>query len=88
VHYTGTFLNGFKFDSSYDRNEPFAVVLGQARVIQGFSQGLVGMKLKEKRRVVIPAKLGYKDVQRGPIPPNSTLVFELEAVRLTPKDIR
>ncbi len=86
VHYRGTFLNGFPFDNSYDRKQPLAVVIAETGLIKGFTEGLIGMKLNEKRRIVIPSKLGYGANQRGPIPANSVLVFELEVVRLTPKD--
>jgi peptidylprolyl isomerase len=85
VHYRGTFLNGVPFDNSYDRDEPLAVEVGKTGLINGFTQGLIGMKLKEKRRIVIPSKLGYGENPRGPIPAHSTLVFELELVRLTKK---
>jgi FKBP-type peptidyl-prolyl cis-trans isomerase len=85
VHYKGSFLNGLKFDSSYDRSAPLAVTVEETGLIKGFTQGLIGMKLGEKRRVEIPPSLGYGDRQRGPIPPNSTLVFELELMKLTKK---
>jgi len=85
VHYLGTFVNGVKFDSSYDRKEPLTLLAGHARVIKGFAQGLEGIKLGEKRRLTIPATLGYGSAPRGPIPGGSTLVFEIEAVKITPK---
>jgi len=85
VHYNGLFLNGAKFDSSYDRKQPFAVTVEETRLIKGFTQGLIGMKLGEKRRVEIPPTLGYGESQRGPIPASSTLVFELELMKLTKK---
>lgn len=80
VHYTGTLANGKKFDSSVDRGEPFAFTLGQNRVIQGWELGVLGMKVGEKRKLTIPPELGYgsRDVGDGLIPPNSTLIFEVE----------
>jgi FKBP-type peptidyl-prolyl cis-trans isomerase len=85
VHYTGTFLNGVKFDSSYDRKAPMRVITGHEHLIKGFVEGLKGIKEGEKRHVVIPASLGYGTAQRGPIPGGSTLIFDIEAVKITPK---
>lgn len=81
VHYKGTFLNGKTFDSSYDRNTPLSVKLGAGGVIPGFEQGLLGIKLGEKRKVVIPFALAYGENGRSSIPPMSTLVFELERMK-------
>ncbi len=78
VHYVGTFENGQKFDSSIDRGEPFEFVLGAGRVIKGWDLGFSGMKVGGKRRLTIPSSLGYGSNQVGPIPPNSTLIFEVE----------
>ena len=78
VHYSGTLLNGTKFDSSYDRNEPFSFTIGQGQVIKGWEQGISGMKVGGKRKLIIPASLAYGNRQVGPIPANSTLVFEVE----------
>jgi FKBP-type peptidyl-prolyl cis-trans isomerase len=83
VHYTGTFLNGEKFDSSKDRNQPLAVEIGKTGLIQGFTQGLIGLKVGGKRKVTIPYGLAYGEAGRPPaIPPKATLVFELELVTL------
>lgn len=78
VNYTGTLTDGTKFDSSYDRNQPFDFTLGQGQVIQGWEQGIVGMKVGGKRKLTIPPSLGYGDQATGPIPANSTLIFEVE----------
>jgi FKBP-type peptidyl-prolyl cis-trans isomerase len=86
VHYKGTFLDGKQFDSSYDRNQTFPVVIGETKLIPGFTQGLIGMKQGGKRKVVIPYELAYGEQGRPPvIPPMATLQFELEIVKLTPK---
>lgn len=82
AHYIGTFANGNKFDSSYDRGEPFAFILGGGMVIKGWDQGLLGMKVGGKRKLIIPPELAYgnRDIGNGKIPPNSTLFFEIELV--------
>jgi FKBP-type peptidyl-prolyl cis-trans isomerase FkpA len=79
VHYTGWLENGTKFDSSLDRRQPFSFHLGAGEVIKGWDEGVAGMKVGGRRRLVIPAHLGYG--QRGAggvIPPNATLIFEVE----------
>jgi peptidylprolyl isomerase len=82
VHYTGTLENGKKFDSSLDRGEPIRFKLGAGMVIKGWDEGIAGMKKGEKRKLIIPAKLGYGETGTpgGPIPPNATLIFEVELV--------
>jgi FKBP-type peptidyl-prolyl cis-trans isomerase len=82
VHYTGTLKDGTKFDSSYDRDEPYTFVLGIGQVIDGWDQGIVGMKVGEKRRLEIPSDLGYGEAGSGIIPPNAGLIFETELVAI------
>jgi FKBP-type peptidyl-prolyl cis-trans isomerase len=79
VHYTGWLTNGTKFDSSLDRGKPFEFALGAGQVIQGWDQGVAGMKVGGKRKLTIPSSLGYGDRGAGGvIPPKATLVFEVE----------
>jgi peptidylprolyl isomerase len=80
VHYTGTLVNGAKFDSSYDRGEPFTVIVGAGQVIPGWEEGLLGMKVGGKRELVIPPSLAYGSRDLGVIPPNSTLQFVVEVI--------
>jgi FKBP-type peptidyl-prolyl cis-trans isomerase FkpA len=82
VHYTGRLTDGTKFDSSYDRGQPIQFPLGAGVVIKGWDQGIEGMKVGGKRKLTIPPDLAYgaRGTPGGPIPPNATLVFEVELV--------
>ncbi len=80
VHYTGTLLNGNKFDSSVDRGKPFEFTLGQGQVIKGWDEGITQMKKGGKAILIIPSALGYGPQDKGTIPPNSILVFDVELI--------
>ncbi len=78
IHYLGTLENGQKFDSSYDRGQPFKTRIGVGEVIAGWDMGVVGMKVGGKRKLTIPPELGYGNQSVGSIPAGSTLIFEVE----------
>jgi FKBP-type peptidyl-prolyl cis-trans isomerase len=83
VHYTGSFLDGRVFDSSYPRNQPYQFRLGAGQVIAGWDQGIPGMKVGGKRKLVIPASLAYGTQGNPPtIPPNTPIQFEVELLAL------
>jgi len=82
IHYKGTLTDGTIFDSSYDRGEPFQTQIGVGAVIKGWDEGVLGMKLGGKRKLTIPPDMAYGEQGQGPIPPNSTLIFEVELVEI------
>ena len=82
VHYTGRFIDGQIFDSSVTRGEPFQFRLGGGQVIAGWDEGIVGMRVGGKRTLSIPPELGYGKNDYGPIPGNSTLIFDIELLKV------
>ena len=87
TQYRGQLEDGTTFDSSYDRGKPFQCVIGTGRVIKGWDQGLIGMKVGGKRRLFVPAHLAYGERQIGEhIKPNSNLLFEIELLEVLTRD--
>ncbi|WP_304334743.1 FKBP-type peptidyl-prolyl cis-trans isomerase [Conchiformibius steedae] len=83
VHYTGWLTDGTKFDSSLDRRQPLTITLGVGQVIKGWDEGFAGMKVGGKRKLTIPPEMGYgARGAGGVIPPNATLVFEVELLKV------
>lgn len=87
THYTGWLNDGTKFDSSHDRGQLFECVIGTGRVIKGWDQGILGMKVGGKRKLIVPAHLAYGERQIGQmIPANSDLTFEIELFEVLTRD--
>ncbi|MEL0027038.1 MAG: FKBP-type peptidyl-prolyl cis-trans isomerase [Perlucidibaca sp.] len=87
AHYTGWLADGTKFDASHDRGRPFQCVIGTGRVIKGWDQGMMGMRVGGRRRLQVPAHLAYGERQVGAlIKPNSDLVFEIELLEVLTRD--
>jgi FKBP-type peptidyl-prolyl cis-trans isomerase len=84
VHYTGTLENGKEFDSSRGKGTPFAFRVGDGQVIRGWEEGVLGMKVGERRKLVIPPAVAYGSQGQGSIPPNSTLIFDIELLKVEP----
>lgn len=82
IHYKGVLLDGTEFDSSYSRGKPFKTRIGVGEVIEGWDMGVPGMKAGGKRKLTIPSKLAYGDREVGNIPPNSTLIFDVELIEI------
>ncbi|MGH8380189.1 FKBP-type peptidyl-prolyl cis-trans isomerase [Pseudomonas sp.] len=86
TQYTGWLDDGTQFDSSYDRGKPFQCVIGTGRVIKGWDQGLMGMKVGGKRKLVVPSHLAYGERSMGAITPHSNLTFEIELLEVLTRD--
>jgi len=85
VHYTGWFTSGKKFDSTVDANQPYEFTLGKGNVIKGWDEGIAGMKVGGKRQLRIPPELAYGDVgYKTIVPPNATLIFDVQLLAVTP----
>ena len=82
VHYVGTLMDGTKFDSSRDRGSPFKFTIGKGEVIKGWDEGIKGMRVGDIRTLTIPPHLGYGERKMGKIPANSTLIFEVELIKI------
>lgn len=87
AHYRGTLQDGKEFDSSYKRNQPFAFTLGRKQVIKGWDEGFAQLRVGDKATFIIPPQLAYGEKQRGPIPPNSTLRFDVELLDVKPSSL-
>lgn len=86
TQYRGWLEDGSEFDSSYSRGKPFQCVIGTGRVIKAWDQGLMGMQVGGKRKLFVPAHLGYGERAMGSIPPNSNLIFEIELLEVLTRD--
>jgi len=86
THYTGTLADGTEFDSSHRKGRPFECVIGTGRVIKGWDTGLMGMRVGGRRKLFVPAHLGYGERTVNGIPPNSDLFFEIELLEVRTRD--
>lgn len=87
AHYRGWLEDGTEFDASYNRGKPFQCVIGTGRVIKGWDQGMIGMRVGGRRRLFVPAPLAYGERQVGAlIAPNSNLIFEIELLEVLTRD--
>ncbi|MFL1527493.1 FKBP-type peptidyl-prolyl cis-trans isomerase [Pseudomonas sp. O230] len=86
TQYRGWLEDGSEFDSSYSRGKPFQCVIGTGRVIKGWDQGIIGMQIGGKRKLLVPAHLAYGERTMGAIPPNSNLIFEIELLEVLTRD--
>ncbi len=87
VHYAGILVDGTKFDSSVDRGEPFSLTIGAGKVIQGWDQGIIGMKVNEQRRLFVPSEFAYGEQGAGElIGPNTDLIFDIELISIDNED--